>query len=455
MVPEITHPKSISRALNYNENKVQKGQAELIDAGNFLKNPEELNFHEKLERFTKQMDLNTQAKKTKVIHISLNFHPSETERMTPDFLRHLSQEYMEKLGFGNQPYLVYQHKDAAHLHVHIVSTLIKEDGKRIPTHNLGKNVSEPVRKEMEQTYGLVKADKKEYSRKQEHHLAVSPQKVLAGKTDVKRGIQNVLDHVIDRYNYTSIHELNALLKQYNVQASRGEEGSRVYQHRGLLYAVIDENDKRVAKSVKASVFYNQPTLDYIENKFKQNKQERGPQDKKHLKNAIDWAILKNLKSLDELAQVLKKERIDIVIRRNSEGRIYGLTYVDHEAKVVFNGSDLDKEYSAKRMLEKLGMEQKPVQEKKQEQQPDQSKEPSAEQQAVPEKGKPRDQKDVQKGPGKDKQNEPLLAGELGKGLSGILQDLLQPDEGSESLNSELKKDKEKRRRRNRNLDCER
>jgi hypothetical protein len=451
MVPEITHPKSISRALNYNENKVQKGQAELIEAGNFLKNPEEMNFHEKLERFTKQMELNQRAG-TKVIHISLNFHPSETERMTPDFLRHLSREYMEKMGFGNQPYLVYQHKDAAHPHVHIVSTLIKEDGRRIPTHNLGKNVSEPIRKEMEQTYRLVKADKKKYSRQQEQHLAVNVQKVLAGKTDVKRGIQNVLDHVIDRYNYTSIHELNALLKQYNVQASRGEETSRVYQNRGLLYAIIDENDKRVAKPVKASVFYNKPTLDYIEGKFEQNKQQRSPDHKKHLKNAIDWAMLKNPESLTELSQALKKERIDMVVRRNPEGRVYGLTYVDHEAKAVFNGSDLGKDYSPKRMLERLGKEQQAEQDKSQQQQRGQQKDPAL--QTGVKEAKPPQQKDIQKEPDRDKQTEPSVAGVLGEGLSRILQDLLQPDNGNESLNSELKKDEEKRRRRNRSLDRE-
>jgi len=43
-------------------------------------------------------------------------------------------------------------------HVHIVTTNIKADGKRIELHNLGKNQSEKARKEIEIHYGLVKAE---------------------------------------------------------------------------------------------------------------------------------------------------------------------------------------------------------------------------------------------------------------------------------------------------------
>jgi hypothetical protein len=157
MVPEITHPHSLKRTLNYNEKKVQQEKAEFIHAGNFLQLPEEMNFYQKMERFEKLMELNQRAE-TKLIHISINFHPDDAQKLDKDFLKQVTDEYMQKLGFKDQPYLVYQHHDSGHPHVHVVSSLIRSDGSRIETHNLGRDVSKPLSQELEEKYGLVKAD---------------------------------------------------------------------------------------------------------------------------------------------------------------------------------------------------------------------------------------------------------------------------------------------------------
>src|SRR5690606_10582189 len=137
-------------------------------------------------------------------------------------------------GFGKQPYLVYQHNDAGHPHIHLVSIKVKEDGSRIDTQNIGRNQSEKARKEIEISFGLVVAN--ERKRKQEFDLKPIPvQRVQYGRSETKKAIQNVLDHVIGRYRYTSLPELNAVLKQYNVIAERGSENSRVFINKGLVY----------------------------------------------------------------------------------------------------------------------------------------------------------------------------------------------------------------------------
>jgi hypothetical protein len=351
MRPQITHPRSMKRVLNYNEHKVQQKKAELIHAGNFLQLPEEMTFREKLGRFEKQMKLNQRAK-TKVIHISLNFHPDDAKKLSPELLKQIADEYMQKIGFGDQPYLVYRHDDAGHPHIHIVSTMIRKDGSRINTHNLGKDLSNRVRKELEKKYDLTKADRKERGKQSEQSLKIDPRKVEAGKSETKQSIANVLDHVIDHYKYTSLEELNAILKQYNVLADRGEEDGRIYKNHGLTYTVIDENGKKITKPVKASAFHNKPTLDYIESKFKANELAR-ESGKRHLNAAIDWAMQKNPRTWQELIKALEQEGIAVVLRQNENGQIYGVTYVDHVEMTVFNGSDLGKEYAAKRMLERL------------------------------------------------------------------------------------------------------
>lgn len=449
MRPQITFPKSLKRALNYHEKKVQKGTAELLHAHNFFKLPKELNFHDKEQRFKDLMALHETAE-TKLIHISLNFHPSEKDRLDKPFLIHLADEYMHKIGFGDQPYLVYQHEDAGHPHIHILSPLIREDGERISTHFIGKNVSEPVRKEMEKQYGFIPADKKEQRREDEKQLAVTPEKIQAGKSATMRSITNVLDHVIDRYKYTSIHELNAVLRLYNVKADRGAEDGRIYKHRGLTYVVIDKEGKTLTKPIKASVFHSKPTLDYIEEKCKENEKKRLP-DKKHIKTAIEWAMQSGPRSLAELAKLLKRERIDLVVRRNEQGRVFGMTYIDHEKKVVFNGSDVDKQYAAKRILERLGMEpqQQPEKEQQKEQAVAQQKDRPQRQTAIKQKNKGHTKpQDTGKDPDKTKgsEKEPVRE-ELGKAASKIIEQVVDPDSGeSWAINKDLLTEEQRKKK---------
>ena len=44
--------------------------------------------------------------------------------------------------------------------------------------------------------------------------------------------------------------------------------------------------------------------------------------------------------------LLKIKGIDVVFRENETGRIYGVTFIDHNRKEVYNGSLLGKEFSA-------------------------------------------------------------------------------------------------------------
>jgi len=104
--------------------------------------------------------------KVNSVHISLNFDPSE--RLSQDRLKEIAATYMDKIGFGKQPYLVYQHFDAGHPHIHILTVKVDAEGNNIGTHNIAKERSEPARKALEQQYNLVRAedqDRKKYSLK--------------------------------------------------------------------------------------------------------------------------------------------------------------------------------------------------------------------------------------------------------------------------------------------------
>lgn len=270
---------------------------------------------------------------------------------------------MQRIGFGNQPYLVYQHHDAGHPHIHIVTTNIQRNGKRIKMQNIGRNQSEKARKEIEKEFKLVRA--------QDHQLkeayAIKPvnvQKIQYGKSDTRRAITNVLDAILPTYKYASLPELNAVLKQYNIVADRGKEGSRLYNSKGLMYRILNDKGEKVSIPIKASLIYNRPTLKFLQEKFDQNKNDK-QQHKLRVKNAIDFSFARKPgQSLQELITALQKERIQLVLRQNDKGIIYGLTYVDHQTKCVFNGSELGKPYSANQVQERCRQEQVQQQEQK-------------------------------------------------------------------------------------------
>ncbi|TDO67855.1 relaxase/mobilization nuclease-like protein [Flavobacterium chryseum] len=351
MVAVIKTSSSIRGILTYNENKVEIGKAECISAVNYPLELEKLNFTSKLNRFLKLAELNTNAKRNSV-HISLNFDPSENH--SKEKLAEIADVYMEKLGFGRQPYLVYQHYDAGHPHCHIVTNNIQRDGKRIDLHLLGIRKSEPARKEIEEMFGLVKAE----GRKQKEQFSLNPidvGRVQYGKVESRKAINSVLNKVLFDYKYSSLPELNAVLNLYNVHADRGSEESRVFKNNGLLYKILDQNSKPIGVPIKASEFYRKPTLKFLEEKFKTNDAEK-QSCKKNVKNAIKLAFFReDIISLEKLSKILEQESIHMILRKNNEGQLYGITYVDHKTRSVFNGSSLGKEFSAKGIQENCAM----------------------------------------------------------------------------------------------------
>lgn len=313
------------------------GNAELIWQSGFHMDIQKMNFYDKLLRLQELADQNEYTK-TNTVHISLNFAVGED--LSPEKLNQIADKYMENIGFGNQPYLVYKHHDAGHPHVHIVTTNIKPSGERISLHNLGRTKSEVARKMIEQQYGLIPASKAEIQIPETPHL----RKVVYGKVDTKRAVSNVVRGVISSYKFTSLPELNAALSYYNVIADPGSKESRMYAKNGLLYWALDNKGKKAGIPIKASSIYGSPTLKTLDDKFNTNQTLRKPYKEK-LQRIID-RLLSLKASQSGFKQALQQKDIEVIFRKNDQGRLYGVTYVDHQSKVVFNGSDLGKAYGA-------------------------------------------------------------------------------------------------------------
>ncbi|MFP9117706.1 relaxase/mobilization nuclease domain-containing protein [Flavobacterium sp. RNTU_13] len=352
MVAVIKTGHSIRGMLNYNENKIKEGKALCIGQHNYPLDADRLSYAMKLNLMQRQVQLNENVKRN-TVHISLNFDPSEAN-LPKEKLLEIAEMYMNKIGFGQQPYLIYQHHDAGHPHLHITTINVQANGKRIAMNNIGRDKSEPARKEIEQSFNLVKAEdhKKIFYRPE----PVST-RVQYGKAETKKAIESTLMYVINNYRYTSLPELNAVLKLYNITADKGTENSRLAKHNGLLYHALDAKGNPVGVPIKASRLYSYPTLKGLETLFKRNETVRSDY-KIHIKRAIDQAFFRsNIIMLPQLIKAIEKEGIETVIRKNAEGLVYGITFVDHKNHCVFNGSSIGKEYSAKGLHNKCDSNQ--------------------------------------------------------------------------------------------------
>lgn len=345
MVTRINSAKRMLTILNYNENKVKEGVAKCILENSFGCPVEKLTFNNKINGFEAFMQKNRRAT-VKAVHISINFHPDE--KLSEQKLKDIASDYMDKIGFGNQPYLVYQHFDAGHPHIHVVTTNIQRDGRRIIMYNIGWNQSKKARIELEEKYGLVKAK----GRRQDPNPE-SARKVLYGKTDTRRSISNVVAKVVQSYFFTSLPEFNAVLRQFNILADRGTEESRVFKNGGLQYRIIDSNGKKVGVPIKAYSIVNKPTLTRLQKLFKGNERLRTPHKGRIIRCIEESFGRSRTLTKSAFIQALQKQEIYPLFRQNDEGRIYGITFVDNQTKAVFNGSDLGKPYAAKALTERL------------------------------------------------------------------------------------------------------
>ncbi|RRJ90769.1 relaxase/mobilization nuclease domain-containing protein [Flavobacterium macacae] len=353
MVAIINTGHSLRGIFNYNEKKVRSGQAECIGQGNYPADIEKMGPEMKLRRLTKQAELNQNVTRNSV-HISLNFDTSETH-ISKEKLMAIADTYMEGIGFAKQPYLVYQHHDSGHPHIHIVSVKIGPDGKRIDMQNIGRNQSETARKEIEKSFGLVVAG--DHHDRERYELSpIDSAVVKYGTRDTKRALSAVLRQVLPHYQYGSLAELNAVLNLYNVSATQGSEDSRIFRHNGIVYQVNGEDKKPVGVAVKASSFFMKPTMKYLARRFEEGRVSRTVHSKR-IKNALDVQLLTpGTTNFPKMVASLKALGITVVERRNASGLLYGITYVDHTSKCVFNGSALGKKYSAKAIVQRCGEE---------------------------------------------------------------------------------------------------
>lgn len=337
MVAKITIGSGLFGAIKYNAAKVNEGKGQLLDTNKiFNDGTGKVDIAQTMHDFERHMPMQMRTEKP-VIHISLNPHPDD--RLTDKELTEMAHEYMQRMGYGDQPYIIVKHEDIDRHHLHIISVRVDEQGKRINSDFTHKR-SLAIVQDFERRYNLHKGEKRENKQQNPLH-PVNPD-----TGDIKKQVGNTVKAVFRDYQFQTIGELRALLSLYNLTVDEVRGNAKGEDYNGLVYSVIDAKGNKVSNPFKSSLFGKSVGYEALQHKAaftKKNIKEKNLTEP--TKKALEYALHRTYDK-DELVQMLKEKGIDCVFRCTDEGRLYGATFIDHRTHCVLNGSRIGKEFSA-------------------------------------------------------------------------------------------------------------
>ena len=332
MVAKISIGSSLYGALAYNGEKINEARGRILGSNKVVIPPDgHARIAQMVEDFKSFMPKMGRTKKP-VLHISLNPHPED--RLTDQDFEILAREYLDKLGFGDQPFVIYKHEDIDRHHIHIVTVNVNEQGKRLNQAFLFRR-SKAITNELEQKYNLHKAQREKVS-------PGTPIKKLDPSGDIKRQVQNTVKLVSMRYKFQTLGEYNAILSLYNIRCEPTDGRVNGREYHGLVYFAMNDNGDTVSTPFKASRLGKFASRAAVEGHFERSKESVEIRPTKR----IVASVMAQSSGQDDFITRLKDNGIDLVLRYNEDGRIYGATFVDHNTHTVLNGSRLGKEFSA-------------------------------------------------------------------------------------------------------------
>ena len=334
MIAKISSPSRLAAALGYNFKKVEKHEASvLLVQGLFHDRNGRYSRAQMLADMLRTIPAQCRTKKT-VFHCSLNPHPDE--KLSDEALSRIAAEYMEALGYGAQPYIVFRHNDIPRAHIHIVSLRVDSNGRKI-NDRFERRRSKRITDALEAKSGLLPSRKKA-------GVSDQPSAIDIDAGDIKRQVAAAVEHVLGRYAFQSVGEMNLLLTRFRVTAEEVKTERKGRPFDGIVYAATDADGHKICTPIKASEIGRQVSYAALRRHFEQSKsvvRERS--------GAIRRAIADVMQTSPDRAAFVDRMRergIETVTRINTAGRLYGITFIDDANGIAVNGSRLGKGFAA-------------------------------------------------------------------------------------------------------------
>ena len=341
MIAKISSTENLGGALGYNFKKMQHNEAVVLCVNEFRKGFDGTFQMDKVLADMQRAILEQCRTKKTVFHCSLNPHPDE--KLTDEEFTQIAKEYMEALGYGKQPYIVFKHNDIAREHIHIVSLRVDSKGRKINDKYEGRR-SKKITDALEKKYNLIPS-----SKVSERTTTETP-KVNVVQGNIKEQVANTVRSAMKHYTFCSLGELNAVLRKYNLAVEEVKTEYRGKQYDGLVYVPTDDKGNKVSTPIHASDIGRGVGYAAVQNKMQKSKQMVKP-----LIPTVRRKVLEVMRTSPGtegiLRQRLEEQGLRVVIRKNENGRIYGITFIDDERGITLNGSRLGKGYAANKFNE--------------------------------------------------------------------------------------------------------
>ena len=336
MIAKISATENLGGALGYNFKKVEKGEASILLAAELYQDREgRYTMEDVLADMEALMPKKCRTKKT-VFHCSLNPHPDD--KISDEQLVQVAREYMEALGYGKQPYIVFKHNDIAREHIHIVSLRVDDEGRKI-NDRFEKRRSKQITDALERKFGLIP------SSKVSGKVETETPKVDIDRGNIKEQVASVIRMVLKHYKFCSLGELNAILNKYNLAVEEVKTEFRGKKYDGLVYVPTDDKNNKVSTPIHASDIGRGVGYTAVQNRMQKSKRAIKPLIPT-IRNKVLQTMRTSPNTEKDLRSRLEEQGLCMVIRKNQSGRIYGITFIDDEVGVALNGSRLGKGYAA-------------------------------------------------------------------------------------------------------------
>ena len=341
MIAKISSTENLGGALGYNFKKVQHNEAAVLCVNELRKGFDDTFQMDKvLADMQKAIPEQCRTKKT-VFHCSLNPHPDE--KLSDEQLTQIAKEYMEALGYGKQPYIVFKHNDIAREHIHIVSLRVDSKGRKINDKYEGRR-SKKITDALEKKFHLIPS-----SKVSEKPTAETP-KVNVVQGNIKEQVANTVRSAMKHYTFCSLGELNAILSRYNLAVEEVKTEYRGKRYDGLVYVPTDDKGNKMSTPIHASDIGRGVGYAAVQNKMQKSKEAVKPLIPSVRRKVLE--VMRTSPGTEErLRQRLEEQGLRVVIRKNEDGRLYGITFIDDERGIALNGSRLGKGYAANKFNE--------------------------------------------------------------------------------------------------------
>ena len=254
MIAKQVKGKDFYGVLKYNQNKVDKGEAVILDTN--LSS-------ESVVKQTKELNIVRQQKPNlskAVYHVSLNLPYEDSNKLSDEKFSNLARDYLEGMGFDENQYITYKHFDQDHSHIHIVANRVNFSGNVVSdSHNYKR--SETLIRKLEQKYNLT-----ELVRKEESNVLSKGEieKCLrTGESPDRLVLQSIINELLKQH--LTMHEFFEKLKGKKIEVKLNKSSTGTVSGISFKYKEVTYKGSKIHRSLS----YNN-----IIQKLKPNEQER-------------------------------------------------------------------------------------------------------------------------------------------------------------------------------------